>query len=105
MDERPDRPRRALRLARQRGVQPRTGITPGRDGEELPGEPWRADKPRHRREQGQGSAVLRGRERVLLAAEPTRALCHHVEVIVLTVYSRPGCHLCDEMKAVVARVT
>jgi glutaredoxin len=25
-------------------------------------------------------------------------------VIVLTVYSRPGCHLCDEMKAVVQRV-
>lgn len=25
-------------------------------------------------------------------------------VIELTIYSRPGCHLCDEMKAVVARV-
>jgi len=25
-------------------------------------------------------------------------------VISLTLYSRPGCHLCDEMKAVVARV-
>ena len=25
-------------------------------------------------------------------------------MIALTVYSRPGCHLCDEMKAVVARV-
>jgi hypothetical protein len=25
-------------------------------------------------------------------------------VINLTLYSRPGCHLCDEMKAVVARV-
>jgi glutaredoxin len=25
-------------------------------------------------------------------------------VIVLTLYSRPGCHLCDEMKAVVDRV-
>jgi len=25
-------------------------------------------------------------------------------VIGLTLYSRPGCHLCDEMKAVVARV-
>ena len=24
-------------------------------------------------------------------------------VIVLTIYSRPGCHLCDEMKAVVQR--
>ena len=24
-------------------------------------------------------------------------------VIAVTVYSRPGCHLCDEMKAVVAR--
>lgn len=23
---------------------------------------------------------------------------------VLTIYSRPGCHLCDEMKAVVGRV-
>lgn len=23
----------------------------------------------------------------------------------LTIYSRPGCHLCDEMKSVVARVT
>ncbi len=23
---------------------------------------------------------------------------------LLTLYSRPGCHLCDEMKAVVARV-
>jgi thiol-disulfide isomerase/thioredoxin len=25
-------------------------------------------------------------------------------VISVTIYSRPGCHLCDEMKAVVARV-
>jgi hypothetical protein len=25
-------------------------------------------------------------------------------VIPLTIYTRPGCHLCDEMKAVVARV-
>jgi len=25
-------------------------------------------------------------------------------VIALTLYSRPGCHLCDEMKAIVARV-
>jgi hypothetical protein len=25
-------------------------------------------------------------------------------VITLTLYSRPGCHLCDEMKAVVSRV-
>jgi len=24
--------------------------------------------------------------------------------LVLTIYSRPGCHLCDEMKAVVASV-
>ena len=26
-------------------------------------------------------------------------------MIVLTLYSRPGCHLCDEMKAVVRRIT
>jgi thiol-disulfide isomerase/thioredoxin len=25
-------------------------------------------------------------------------------VVILTLYSRPGCHLCDEMKAVVQRV-
>jgi thiol-disulfide isomerase/thioredoxin len=25
-------------------------------------------------------------------------------VIVLTLYSRPGCHLCDEMKALVTQV-
>ena len=25
-------------------------------------------------------------------------------MIALTLYSRPGCHLCDEMKAVVTRV-
>ena len=25
-------------------------------------------------------------------------------MIALTLYSRPGCHLCDEMKAIVARV-
>jgi len=25
-------------------------------------------------------------------------------VIALTLYSRPGCHLCEEMKAVIARV-
>jgi thiol-disulfide isomerase/thioredoxin len=25
-------------------------------------------------------------------------------VIALTIYSRPGCHLCDDMKAVVQRV-
>ncbi len=26
-------------------------------------------------------------------------------MIILTLYSRPGCHLCDEMKAVVQRAT
>ena len=26
------------------------------------------------------------------------------DVIPLTIYSRPGCHLCDEMKATIARV-
>lgn len=26
-------------------------------------------------------------------------------MIALTLYSRPGCHLCDDMKALVARVT
>jgi hypothetical protein len=26
-------------------------------------------------------------------------------MIVLTIYSRPGCHLCEEMKAAIARVT
>src|SRR5262249_50919861 len=26
-------------------------------------------------------------------------------VIALSIYSRPGCHLCDEMKAMVTRVT
>ncbi len=26
-------------------------------------------------------------------------------MIALTIYSRPGCHLCDEMKAVVHRVS
>ena len=25
-------------------------------------------------------------------------------MIALTLYSRPGCHLCDDMKAVIARV-
>ena len=25
-------------------------------------------------------------------------------MIVLTIYSRPGCHLCDEMEATIARV-
>jgi thiol-disulfide isomerase/thioredoxin len=29
---------------------------------------------------------------------------HHDRVISLTIYSRPGCHLCDDMKALVARV-
>jgi glutaredoxin len=26
-------------------------------------------------------------------------------VIALTLYTRPGCHLCDEMKAAIARVS
>ena len=26
-------------------------------------------------------------------------------MIALTLYSRPGCHLCDDMKAVITRVT
>ena len=26
-------------------------------------------------------------------------------MITLTLYTRPGCHLCDEMKAVIARVS
>jgi len=26
-------------------------------------------------------------------------------MIALTLYSRPGCHLCDDMKAAIARVT
>jgi thioredoxin-like negative regulator of GroEL len=29
---------------------------------------------------------------------------HGPTVITLTIYSRPGCHLCEEMKAVVERV-
>jgi len=29
--------------------------------------------------------------------------CSH-QVIALTLYSRPGCHLCDEMKTVINRV-
>jgi glutaredoxin len=28
----------------------------------------------------------------------------HAGVIALTVYSRPGCHLCEEMKATIDRV-
>lgn len=28
-----------------------------------------------------------------------------LEPTTLTLYSRPGCHLCDEMKAVIERVT
>jgi glutaredoxin len=27
-----------------------------------------------------------------------------LQVIALTIYSKPGCHLCDEMKAVINRV-
>jgi thiol-disulfide isomerase/thioredoxin len=26
------------------------------------------------------------------------------QLVVLTIYSRPGCHLCDEMRAIVERV-
>jgi glutaredoxin-like protein DUF836 len=29
--------------------------------------------------------------------------CGGNSVIVLTIYSRPGCHLCDDMKAIVTR--
>jgi len=29
---------------------------------------------------------------------------HERDVIALTIYSRPGCHLCEEMKAVVETV-
>ena len=38
------------------------------------------------------------------AAERIVAECRasQAPVIALTIYSRPGCHLCDEMKAVVA---
>ena len=45
---------------------------PRRRGEGLPGEPRRPCRPRHGRQQGQGTAVLQRRERVLLAAEPPR---------------------------------
>ena len=39
------------------------------------------------------------------AAERIVAECRALGVvIVLTLYSRPGCHLCDEMKAVIQRV-
>jgi orotidine-5'-phosphate decarboxylase len=39
------------------------------------------------------------------AAERIAAECRGEQpVIVLTLYSRPGCHLCDEMKAIVQRV-
>ena len=31
-------------------------------------------------------------------------LVANTRVIRLTIYSRPGCHLCDDMKALVARV-
>ena len=29
---------------------------------------------------------------------------HSVEVTALTLYTRPGCHLCDDMKATILRV-
>jgi glutaredoxin len=35
-------------------------------------------------------------DELLRAAQPRR--------VSITIYSRPGCHLCDEMKAIVARV-
>ena len=37
------------------------------------------------------------------AAERIAAECRAPGVITLTLYTRPGCHLCDEMKAVIAR--
>ena len=45
-------------------------------------EPRRGRRPDHDRQQGQGSAVLHRRERVLLAAEPPRPLRDHGEVDV-----------------------
>src|SRR5206468_6896185 len=70
MDEHAGDRRRPLRLAWQRAVQPRARVAPRQRREGLPDEPRRAGEPRHRREQGEGTAVLHGRDRILLAAEP-----------------------------------
>ena len=75
-----DHRRGSLRLARQLGVQPRARHAPCDRGEGLPGQPRCAGEPDHRDQQGQGTAGLLEGGRVLLAAEPPRALPRHGEV-------------------------
>ena len=78
--EHPDHARRSLRFARQLRVQPRARIAARHGRQRVPREPGRAGRSADRREQGQGTALLQGRERVLLAAEPPRTLRGHREV-------------------------
>src|SRR5258708_561748 len=80
VDEHADHARRPLRLARQRGIQPRVGIASRDRPEGLPDQPRRAVEPRDRGQQRQGTAVLQRRERVLLAAEPPRTLRDHGKI-------------------------
>ena len=40
---------------------------------------------------------------IIAAADPRQAADGHRPLMRLTIYSKPGCHLCDEMKALVRR--
>ncbi len=77
LDEHADHGGRARRRARQLGVQPRARFTARHRGQGLPGQPWCPGQPDHRRQQGQGTAVLHDRVGRVLAAEPARALHHY----------------------------
>ena len=41
---------------------------------------------------------------IVAAADPARRRRRHRAIVRLTIYSKPGCHLCDEMKSLVHRV-
>src|SRR5262249_48546671 len=108
-------------------------LTPRVGSEGISDEPRRRLLEADDGQQGQGAAGLYGGKRILLVAEPPRTLCHHGQVgragrqvgksagqtgragrttqagragqvtIALTLYSRPGCHLCADMKTTIER--
>ena len=97
VDERPGNRRGALRLARQLGVQPRAWHAPRQCGPGLSGQSGRPISTTHGGQQGQGTALLHGGKRVLLAAEPAGTLRHHREIgqrTAITMGQREGAEVC-----------
>ena len=98
--------RRRSRIIRRRCGPSFAIVTPGiRGADDAKGDQQRtlsaARGARRRRELSRRRPADHRRADPRAAAERIAAECRTSRVIALTIYSRPGCHLCDEMKALV----